>query len=147
VKAAFLCLAHALIIAIVHVNGDPKYASYRQGRCINKPVEDFLKASGVVLSNGGSLQELAQFQEYLSDYKIVVFSGLSPDKVMFAGNSVSSKKLYLLYNADTKHYSVITNIGAAMAKNYICNVCDYFIQPYAQMRQNLLPLYYYAAMY
>ena len=75
------------------------------------------------LSNGGSLQELAQFQEYLSHYKIV-FSGLSPDKVMFAGNYLSSKKLYLLYNADTTHYSVITNIKAAMAKKYICNACD-----------------------
>ena len=36
VKAAFLCLAHALIIAIAHVNGDPKYSSYRQGNCIKK---------------------------------------------------------------------------------------------------------------
>ena len=87
-----------------------------------KPVEDLLKASGVDLSNGGSLQELAQFQEYLSDCKIVVFGGLSPD--MFTGNSLSSKKLYLLYNADTKHYSAITNIKAAMAKKYICNACD-----------------------
>ena len=26
IKAAFLCLAHALIIAIAQVNGDPKYA-------------------------------------------------------------------------------------------------------------------------
>ena len=76
------------------------------------------------LSNGGSLQELAQFQECLSDYKNVVFSGLSPDRVMFAGNSLSSKKFYLLYNADTKHYSVITIIKAAMAKKYICNACD-----------------------
>ena len=67
VNAAFLCLAHALIIAIAHVNGDPNYASYRQGNCIKKPVEDLLKASGVDLSNGGSLRELAQFQEYLSD--------------------------------------------------------------------------------
>jgi hypothetical protein len=39
VKAAFLCLAHALIIAIAQVNGDPKYASYRRGRCIKKPVD------------------------------------------------------------------------------------------------------------
>ena len=45
----------------------------------------------------------------------------------FAGNSVSSKKLYLLYNADTKHYSVITNIKAAMAKKYICNACDLYM--------------------
>ena len=75
-----------------------------------------MKASGVDLSNGGSLQEHAQFQEYLSDYKIVVFSGLNTDRVVFTGNSLSSKKLYLLHNADTKHYSVITNIKAAMAK-------------------------------
>ena len=102
-KAALLCLAHALIIATAHVNGDPKYASYRQGNCIKKPLEDFSKASGVDLSNAGSLQELAQFQEYISEYKIVVFSGLSTDKIIFTGNSVSSKKLYLLYNADTKH--------------------------------------------
>ena len=29
VKAAFLCLAHALTIAMARVNGDPKYQSYR----------------------------------------------------------------------------------------------------------------------
>ena len=79
-----------------------------------------MNASGVDLSNGGSLQEPAQFQEYLSDYKIIVFNGLNPDSVMFRGNSLSSKKLYLLYNADIKNYSVITNIKAAMAKKYIC---------------------------
>ena len=38
VKATVLCLAHALIIAIAHVDGDPKYASYRRGNCIKKPV-------------------------------------------------------------------------------------------------------------
>ena len=44
----------------------------------------------------GGLEELEQFQEYLSDYKNVVFDGLNPDKVMFSGNSLSDKKLYLL---------------------------------------------------
>jgi len=52
VKAAFLCLAHALIIAMALVNGYPKYALYRHGKWMNKPVEDLLKASGVNLSNG-----------------------------------------------------------------------------------------------
>ena len=47
------------------------------------PVEDLLKASGVDLFNGGGLQELELFQEYLSDYKIVVFDGLNPDMVNF----------------------------------------------------------------
>jgi hypothetical protein len=57
VKAGFLCSAHALIIVIFRVNGDPNYALYRQGKCINKPAEDLLKASGVDLSNGGSFEE------------------------------------------------------------------------------------------
>ena len=32
VKAAFLCLAHALILAMSTLNCDPKYASYKKGR-------------------------------------------------------------------------------------------------------------------
>ena len=102
-KAAFLCMAHALVIAIANVNSDPKYESYRHGRCLKKPVEDLLKASGVDLSNGGGLEELQQFQDYLSDYKIVVFDGLSPDRLIFSGNSLSAKKLYLLYDSDSGH--------------------------------------------
>ena len=124
VKAAFLCLAHALIIAMARVNGDPKYKSYRNGYLLDLPVDELLKASGVDLSNGGGLEELQQFQDYLSDYKIIVYDGLSPDRLIFSGNSVSNKKLYLLYDADTGHYNVITNIKAAMAKNYICDACD-----------------------
>jgi hypothetical protein len=124
VKAAFLCLAHALVIAIANVNSDPKYKSYRNGRCLNKPVEDLLKASGFDLSNGGGLEELQQFQEYLSNYKIVVFDGLSHDRLIFSGNSLSTKKLYLLYDSNSGHYNVITNIKAAMANRPKFDGCD-----------------------
>ena len=34
VKAAFFCLAQALIIDMARVNGDPKYASYKDGKCL-----------------------------------------------------------------------------------------------------------------
>ena len=43
---------------------------------------------------------------------------------MISGNSVSSKKLYLLYDLKSKHSNVITNLKAPMAKKYICNACD-----------------------
>ena len=124
VKAVFLCLAHALIIAMAKVNGDSKFKSYRNGYGLKEPVEELLNASGVDLSNGGGFKELQQFQEYLSDYKIIVFDGLNPDRVMFSGNSLSAKKLYLLYDRDNDHYNVITNLKGAMAKRYICNGCD-----------------------
>jgi len=46
VKAAFLCLAHAFIMAVARVNGDPKYTSYRDGYLLDLPVECLLNASG-----------------------------------------------------------------------------------------------------
>jgi hypothetical protein len=36
VKAAFLCLAHALIIALARVDDDPEYASYRHNRGLDQ---------------------------------------------------------------------------------------------------------------
>ena len=52
-----------------------------------------------------------------------MFNGLNTDR-LFSWNPLLGKKLYLLYNANTKNYSVITNIKALMAKRYICNACD-----------------------
>lgn len=63
------------------MNGDPRFKSYRDGKCLKKAVEDLLEASGVDLTNVGGVEELRKFQEYLSDYKVVVFDG-----------SLSSKK-------------------------------------------------------
>jgi hypothetical protein len=53
VKAVFLCLASALIIAIAQVKNDPKYTSYTDGYGLKQHVEKLLKASGVDLPNSG----------------------------------------------------------------------------------------------
>ena len=50
-----------------------------------------------------------------------MFDGLYPDRVMFSVNSLSAKKLYLLYDEDSGHYNVITILKGAMTKGYICN--------------------------
>ena len=62
VKAEFLCMAHALIIAISRVNGDPKYKSYRDGYRLKKPVRGRLSASGIDLTRGGVLRKLNIFK-------------------------------------------------------------------------------------
>jgi len=100
---------------MTRVNGDPKYALYRHGKCMKKPVENPLTNSSVDISNGGGLEEIQQLQEYISNYKIVVFDDLNMDRKMSSRNSLSDKKLYLLYIAGTRHYNVITNLEAAMA--------------------------------
>jgi len=124
VKAAFLCLAHALIIAMARGNNDSKYVSYGHGWCLEEPVEELLNSSGVDLSNDGGFKELQQLQQYLADYKIIGFDGFYPDRVKFSANSLSAKQLYLLYDRDSGHYNVITNLKGAMTKRYICNGCD-----------------------
>jgi len=55
-----------------------------------------------------------------------VFDGLSPDKAIFSGNSISNKKLYLLYAA--RHNNVFINLKAAMAKRYISTTCETFYE-------------------
>jgi len=55
VKSAFLCVVHALIMAMSKVNGDPKNASYRKGKQF---VEELLSAFSVDLTNRGSLKKL-----------------------------------------------------------------------------------------
>jgi hypothetical protein len=68
---------------------------------------------------------LKNFARFKSIFRITkLFDGLRPDRVMYSGNSLSAKKLYVLYNPDSRHYIVITNLKGAMAKRYICNGCD-----------------------
>jgi hypothetical protein len=55
VKSEVNCLAHALVIAMAKLNGDPNYPSYRDGHSIDEPVDELLKASG------GGIDELRQF--------------------------------------------------------------------------------------
>jgi len=52
------------------------------------------------------------------------FDGLNTDRVMFSGNSRSTKKLHLPYDRYNEHYNLITNLKGVMAKQFICNGCD-----------------------
>ena len=80
VKAKDNCLAHALVIAVARVRNDPNYQAYRKGyKKILPKVRELLQASGVDLSRGGGIPELQAFQRHLSEYRIVVYSGLRCD--------------------------------------------------------------------
>jgi hypothetical protein len=114
------CLAHALVIAVAKLTNDPNYKAYRQGRKVLPNVRELLQATGVDLCRGG-IPELQAFQRHLSQYRIVVYSGLRCD-IMFNGQVATSHRINLLY--DGQHYHVITNLTAAMAKQYVCPACN-----------------------
>ena len=76
IKAKDNCLAYAMVIAVARVTNDPDYQVYRHGWKILPKVRELLQASGVDLSRGGGIPELKPLQRHLSQYRIVVYSGL-----------------------------------------------------------------------
>jgi hypothetical protein len=48
----------------------------------------------------------------------MVYSGLRCVNIMFDGQVATPQRINLLY--DDRHYHVITNLTAAMAKRYVC---------------------------
>ena len=60
------------------------------------------------------------FQDNFRQYKIVVYAGLNCDDIMFEGRVETPERLNLLYDEVMRHYHVIGNLRAAMAKRYVC---------------------------
>ena len=107
VKSKTNCLAHALLIAVTRLTNDPVYNSYRQGWKIGPAVQHLLETTGIDLQNGGGVPEIRQFQDHFTEYKIVVYSGLNCDDIIFEGQVTSEKRVNLLYDEVNRHYHVI----------------------------------------
>jgi hypothetical protein len=102
------------VIAVAKVMKDPNYIQYRMGRKkILAKVHELLQASDIDLSKAGGIPELQAFQRHLSQYRIVVYSGLRCDSILFDGQIATPHRINLY---DDQHYHVITNLTAAMAK-------------------------------
>jgi hypothetical protein len=102
-KAETNCLAHALIIAVARITKDPNYKAYMQGRKIHNAVDNLLATTGINLQNGGGIPELARFQDHFGQYKIVVYTGLNCDSIVYEGYVETSDRITLLYDDTTRH--------------------------------------------
>jgi len=83
VKAEENFSAHALVIAIAKVHNDPDYKAYPQGGKIRHVVDTLLETYGIDLSTRADMPEFVRFQEYIRDYKIVVYHGRSCEDIIF----------------------------------------------------------------
>jgi hypothetical protein len=122
VKTETNCLAHALIIDIAKITNDPNYRTYIQGYKIQLVVHKLLEKTGINLGNGGGIPELERFQAHFRQYKIVVYTGLNCDSVIFEVKVETSERINL-YDEVTRHYHVIGNLTAAMTKRFVCQAC------------------------
>ena len=95
VKSRDNCLAHALIIAVAKLENDPNYKAYTNGWKIKTKVNELLATTKINLSNGGGLQELQKFSDHFQNYRIVVYSGLNSNDIMYDSGSVGKRAIYL----------------------------------------------------
>ena len=120
-----LCLARALAVAKAKVDNDPKYKQISNS---NRPVQrerafDLHEAANVPLGPCG-LNQVALFQQYLTDYQIVVISGDHNNSVIYPPqSSVTDEKQHLTLYLHDNHFDVINSVPGFLNRSYFCFRC------------------------
>ena len=121
-----LCLARALVVARAKKENDPRYNYIRDSR---KPLQrekafDLHRAAKVPLGPCG-LNEVALFQQYLTDYQIRVISGDHNNSTIYPPEppGTDEKQPLTLYFHDN-HFDVINSIPGFLGRSYFCYRCD-----------------------
>ena len=121
-----LCLARALVVARAKVDKDPKYDQIRHS---NRPLQrekafDLHEAANVPLGPCG-LNEVALFQQYLTDYQIRVISGDHNNSIIYPPQSSDTdQKQHLTLYLHGNHFDVINSIPGFLGRTYFCFRCD-----------------------
>ena len=117
-----LCLARALVVAIARIENDPKYHQIRdsKGRIQLQRAVNLHRAANVPLDLCG-LDEVKQFQEYLTNYEITILSGDHGDSIIYPAEPGDKQPIYLYYH--NKHFDVITKMPGFLAISYFCHKC------------------------
>ena len=121
-----LCLARALVVSIARIEKDPRY-----NRVIDSThtvqrerAFDLHEAANVPLGACG-LKEVDLFQQYLSNYEIIVVSGDQDNAIIYPpqprANPNPEKSIYLYYQAN--HFDAIRSLPAFLNKSYFCHAC------------------------
>ena len=120
-----LCLARALAVARAKIDKDPKYNYIRDSR---RPLQrekafDLHEAANVPLGPCG-LNEVALFQQYLTNYKIMIVSGDHDNSIIYPPQSsgTDEKPKLILYLHDN-HFDVINKLPGFLDRNYFCFRC------------------------
>ena len=119
------CLARALAVAIAKIENDPKYKQIRNSR---KHIQcdralDLHQAANVPLGPCG-MNEVKLFQNYLTNYQIIVVSGDHNNSIIYPPQppGTDEKPTINLYFHD-KHFDVITSLPGFLNRSYFCRRC------------------------
>ena len=132
------CLARALAVAIARIENDPEYAQIRQP---NRHIQleralDLHEAANVPLGPCG-MDEVKLFQQYLTNYQIIVVSGDHNNSIIYPPQppGTDEKPTINLYFHD-KHFDVITTLPGFLNRSYFCQRCH---KAYSNTADHLCP--------
>ncbi len=116
-----LCLARALIVAKAKIDNDPQYTSIvDHRRAMQTRLARELHQNAAVPLGPCGLDEVKQFQTYLSDYQINIVSKEHQNALIYVGPD-QEKRIYLYLNKN--HYDVITKMPGFFARKMYCHTC------------------------
>ena len=131
------CLARALVVSIARIENDPQYDQIRNStRHIQLDrALDLHQAANVPLQSCG-LNEVKLFQQYLTNYQIIVVSGDHNNSIIYPpqppNNPNPEKSIYLYFHAN--HFDVITSLPGFLNKGYFCHRCH---KPYSHTADHM----------
>ena len=121
-----LCLARALVVARAKIDKDPRYNQIKRS---DRPLQrekafDLHRAANVPLGPCG-LNQVALFQQYLTDYQIRVISGDHNNSVIYPPqpSGTDEKQPLTLYFHDN-HFDAINSVPGFLGRSYFCFRCD-----------------------
>jgi hypothetical protein len=116
-----LCLARALVVSIAKIENDSRYKSIVDHRrqMQTRLAHDLHQKAGVPIGSCG-IDEVKQFQAYLTDYQINIVSKEHQNSVIFSGPD-KEKRIYLFLHDN--HFDVITSMPALVARKKYCHTC------------------------
>ena len=120
-----LCLARALVVAVARIESDPKFNQIkRSGRDVQlERALQLHQAANVPLGPCG-IDEVKLFQQYLTNYQIIVVSGDHNNSIIYPTKPPGTddkQSIYLYYH--NNHFDVITKLPGFLNKSYFCHRC------------------------
>ena len=119
------CLARALAVGIAKIEKDPRYRQIRDSRCyiqLDRAL-DLHQAANVPLRPCG-LNEVNLFQQYLTNYQIIVVSGDHNNTIIYPHEppGTDEKPTLALYYHNN-HFDTITSLPGFLNRGYFCRRC------------------------
>ena len=120
------CLARALAVGIAKIEQDPRYVQIRDSsRHIQyQRALDLHQAANVPFDIPCGLNEVNLFQQYLTNYQIIVVSGAHNNSIIYPYEppGTDEKPILGLYYHNN-HFDTITSLPGFLNRSYFCRRC------------------------